>query len=248
MREFSRSRSSRGLGSCSPLAAALVLAVGLLAGCAATKTVARQSAAGTALPRPARIIVYNFATSPDEIGSDNPIAGQYERRDTPQTEQERELGRKLANEVAAGVVDELGKRGIRAIRASNAGALQVDDYLVKGEFVSIVEGSRVKRMLIGFGAGSSQLQSLVQFYLVTPDGPRRVSEIEVTSEGSKMPGMLVPVGVGAAAGRAATSAVVSGGLSTARELGGAPVDERAKGTAEEIAKRIDEAYQKRGWK
>jgi hypothetical protein len=228
--------------------AAPLVALSLLSGCASTKTLTRQSSAATALPKPARVIVYDFATSPDEIEPDNPIADQYERRSTAQTPEDKRLGRMLSDQVAQQLVHELGERGIGAVRANQAGALTPNDYLIKGEFVSIVEGNRMRRMLIGFGAGSSELQSLVQIYLVTSDGVHRVSEVEVTSKGSKMPGMLVPIGVGAAAGSVVKSAAISGGLSTARELGSAPVDERAKATAEEIAKRIEAAYEKRGWK
>jgi hypothetical protein len=145
-------------------------------------------------------------------------------------------------------VSELGDRGIDAIRAENAGDLAVDDYLIKGEFVSVVEGSTMRRLLIGFGSGNSELQTLVHIYRVTPDGTRRVSEVEFKSEGSKMPGMLVPVGVGAAAGTALRSAAISGGVGAARELGSGPIAERAEATAEEIAKRIEKAYETRGWK
>lgn len=226
---------------------ACLSAVALVAGCATTKVGQRQSAAGQALPRPARVLVYDFAATPDEIDPGSPIAGQYELRKTAQTAEDARLGHELASQLTAALVDELSSRRIPAVRAALAGPPRANDYLIKGQLISIDEGSRTKRVLIGFGAGASKLESLVQVYLMTDAGPRRVSELELKSEGSKMPGMLVPVGAGAAAGRAATSAIVSGGLSGARELGGAPIDERAKATAKTLAERIEEAYKKRGW-
>lgn len=228
------------------LVASLVV-LGALVGCATTKTETRLSAAGTDLPKPGRILVYEFATSPEEIEAEDPNADRIDAYDVPQSDEDRALGHRLAQAVASQLVVELAKRNIESMHASDAGPLVPDDYLIKGAFVSVEEGSRAGRLLIGFGAGNSQLQSLVQIYLVTDEGLQRVSEGVVRSEGSKMPGILVPVGAGAAAGTALRSLAISGGVSAARELGSGPLAERAKATAEEIAERIEKAYVQRGW-
>ena len=74
------------------------------------------------------------------------------------------------------------------------------------------------RTVLGFGAGSSQVRVQVQLYQMTASGPRRLSEGVAKATGSKKPGMAVPVAGGAAAGCAATSAVISGGLSATSEV------------------------------
>jgi hypothetical protein len=58
--------------------------------------------------------------------------------------------------------------------------------------------------------------------------------------------MAVPVGAGAAAGRVATSAVVSGGMNVAREVRGG-MDADAGRLADEIAKRAEAFYKGQGW-
>jgi hypothetical protein len=119
--------------------------------------------------------------------------------------------------------------------------------VIKGQFVSIDEGSRLKRMLIGFGAGAAELKTFVEGYLVTEGGLRPLGSAEIEAGGGKMPGMLVPVGIGAAAGRAGTAAAVSGGLNVAQELTSEGIHHAAERTAEEIAELLEEAFKKRGW-
>ncbi len=112
--------------------------------------------------------------------------------------------------------------------------------------LSVDEGDQSKRMVIGFGAGASELRVDVQVYQETEFGARRISEGEADASGSKMPGMAVPVGAGAAAGRAATSAAISGAMSVTREIrGGMSAD--TKRLAEKIADRAEAFYQRQGW-
>ncbi len=102
------------------------------------------------------------------------------------------------------------------------------------------------RMVIGFGAGASELRARVQVYQARASGLRRIAEAEAISTGSKSPGMATPVGVGAMAGRAATSAVVSGGMNLVREVRGS-LEAEAGRMAEEIAERAQAFYQRQGW-
>ena len=62
-----------------------------------------------------------------------------------------------------------------------------------------------------------------------------------------MPGIVVPIGVEAAAGRARTSAAIAGGVNVAQEIGPEGIRGAAKGTAQEIAKLLRDAFQKQGW-
>ena len=62
----------------------------LLLGCASSDVTTRRSNVGEErIARPNRIIVHNFAATPDDVPADSAIADLYARRDTPQTETER---------------------------------------------------------------------------------------------------------------------------------------------------------------
>ena len=226
----------------------LFLGVALLAGCASTKVTARRGfTADERLPRPGRIIVYRFAATPGEVPSDSPVAGSYERRSKPQSANEIELGRRLGDRVATELVNQILKMGMPAELADKGPSPREGDLLIQGEFVKIDEGSMLKRTLIGFGAGSGELQTHVETYQITGGKPRLILGKKTRATGGKMPGMLVPVGVGAIAGRAGTAAAVSGGLNVAQEIGPESLRSMAKQTAREIAKVLSQEFARLGW-
>ncbi len=82
---------------------------------------------------------------------------------------------------------------------------------------------------------------------MAPSGPRQLGEANIKDTGSKMPGMLVPLGAGAAAGTAAKAAVVGGSMATAREMGPENLRSAAKRTAKKIADILKKGFIKHGW-
>ncbi len=228
--------------------AACLLAISLAAGCAQTNVSDRESTSTSAIIlKPARVIVYDFASTPEAVPPDSAIAGLYRQRTTPQTPEEIELGRSLGAKVSARLVEELNKNGIAATAAATGPVPHPGDVVIRGEFVSIDKGSRVKRMLIGFGAGAAGLETLVEGYVVTAAGLVPLGSAQIETAGGKMPGMLVPIGAGAAMGTVATSVAISGAANVLQELGPEGLDGAAKRTAKEIAKVIVKAYEERGW-
>ena len=216
--------------------AACLLAISLAAGCAQTNVSNRESTSTSeVILKPARVIVYDFASTPAAVPPDSAIAGLYRQRTTPQTPEEISLGRRLGARVSAHLV------------AATGPVPHPGDAVIRGEFVSIDKGNRTKRMLIGFGAGAARLETLVEGYVVTTTGLVPLGSAQIETAGGKMPGMLVPIGAGAAAGRAATSAAISGAGNVLQELGPEGLDGAATRTAKEIAKLIVKSYKERGW-
>jgi NADPH-dependent 2,4-dienoyl-CoA reductase/sulfur reductase-like enzyme len=86
----------------------------------------------------------------------------------------------------------------------------------------------------------------VQVYQVVESGLRRIAESEGEAHGDRMPGMAVPVGAGAAMGRAASSAAISGGMNVMQEVTGG-LDKSVKNLAEELAERAVSFYTRQGW-
>jgi hypothetical protein len=77
-----------------------LLALLVLAGCASTSVSNRDAYSGAKLARPDRIIVYDFAATPDEVPADSALAAKAAGATTPQTAKDIEEGRKLGAEVA----------------------------------------------------------------------------------------------------------------------------------------------------
>jgi len=186
------------------------------------------------LTRPPVVLVYDFATHPeDERG-----------RESTREDSERAIA--TANSLSEQTVEKLREKGIHAERASAGTAPPLHAFLLKGQFVTIDAGSRIQRMVIGFGAGASELEVRVQVYQQMAAGPRRIARAEVDAHGSRKPGMAVPIAGGAAAGSAAVSAAVSGGMTLVTEKRGG-MDQDAGNLAKQIAERAEIFWKEQGW-
>lgn len=226
---------------------ALLIVAGITISCASTDvTASREHARGMQLQKPNRIIVYNFAATPDAIHADAVISGYYKKHDTPQTTEQIRVGRELGHIVAKELVKEIHKMGMPAEYAGKGPTPGIGDLLIKGAFVSMDEGSQLKRVLIGFGAGAGQLKTHVEGYQITAEGPRLLGRRAIEATGGKMPGLLVPVAGAASAGRAG-SAVIAGGMNVKKEMGPESLQGAAKRTAEEIAKVLSQKFAEQGW-
>ena len=216
----------------------------LVAGCAGSDVSNQQSNVATdAIAKPERVFVYDFASTAADIPADSAISEMIRQRTTPQTAEQIALGRQLGALVAAHLIEELNDKGIPAFAVGNTGPVpHQGDAIVRGQFISIDEGSRLKRVVIGFGAGAAELKTLAEAYVVTSSGLVTLGSAEVEAEGGKMPGMVVSLGVGTAATIAA-----SGASKVFTEAGSESLDGAAKRTANELAKLMVKAYKKRGW-
>jgi hypothetical protein len=230
---------------CLAMAAAGMLG---LAGCASSGVAQRQStAAAEAMARPGLVIVYDFVGTRDDLPSDSAIAGLVEPHPVPQTPEEVELGRRLGQLVAKHLVRNLNQAGIEAQPVASAPVPRIGDAVIRGEFIVIDEGSRVQRLFIGFGAGAADLRTLVEAHQVTATGLRPLGSAEIGAAGGRMPGVLLPIGLGAAFGNVAVSAAIAGISKIAQEAGPETIEAAARRTAGEISRLIIDAYKERGW-
>ena len=78
--------------------------------------------------------------------------------------------------------------GLPAERASSRTAPQVGDLVIKGNILSINEGSAAERVAIGFGSGAAQLKAAAAGYLMTISGLRKLGSGTADTSGSKSPG------------------------------------------------------------
>jgi len=219
----------------------------VVAGCASTTVTARQPYVGKWIARPDRIIVHDFAMTPADVPDGSAVAGQYAQHSTPQTAKEIEVSRKLGAQVAKELVAEIRGMGLPAVQAAGQPAPRIGDIVIMGYFESIDTGSAVKRIVLGFGSGTAELQTAVKGYLMTEQGLRRLGSGEVGSGGSKMPGVAVPLAVAVESGNP-IGLIVSGGMKVEGEVtGNSTIEGAAKRTAKAIADQLRAACQKQGW-
>ena len=232
------------LGSSTRLAIGACVAVAALAMACATANVETTKRAG-ALDRPNRILVRNFATSRAEVELDQGIGPTIARdfQGEVASDQSRQLGHAAADALAAELVAKLRAAGLPAERSSGRVSLTPTTLVIAGKFLTIDEGNQTMRTLIGFGAGASQVDTRAEAWM----NGELIAEAETQATGNKKPGAAVTLGVGAAAGTAATAAVVAAGTTGVSELLLTSVQSDAKRTGDAIAERVVRAYRERGW-
>ncbi|MBC8725134.1 DUF4410 domain-containing protein [Paraburkholderia sp. UCT31] len=93
--------------------------------------------------------------------------------------------------MAQSLTDDLKKAGVDARRVTPGEPLPHDGWQVRGVFLSVDEGNRLRRAMVGMGAGQSQFQVAVSCdNLATPELPPLYETVE---EGASrdMPGAVI---------------------------------------------------------
>ena len=220
----------------------------LFAGCASTNVNVNTEYQGF-LPRPTQVLVYDFAVSPDEVELDSGISGDIQDlvNQAPRTDQERAIGRQVADALAIHLVNEIQALGIPARRATGAIAPTGRTLAIKGQFISINEGNQAERVVIGLGFGATDVRTLVEAYDYADGKKVLLEKFGVKAKSGDKPGMAETLGVGAVAGHVATAAVVSSGVAVGSEAFSANVDADADRTAKAITKQLKDVYTDQGW-
>src|SRR3954447_15375677 len=229
----------------------------LLAGCASTSVTSRQAYQGDQLPRPGQIVVYDFAATladlPPGLPSEAAAMGAAPAATaSPPTPEELAPVRQLGAQVAKELVKHLRAMGLPAVEGDAAttppASLRPDDVALAGYFATVDQGSAEKRLLIGFGSGAPELNTVVEGYRMTPQGTlRRLGGGTVDAGGNKVPGMLVPLAVVAANGTP-IGLVVNGAIKARGEMSGsATIEGAAKRTADKIAEEMRPTIERQGW-
>jgi hypothetical protein len=202
---------------------------------------------GGPIARPNRIIVYDFAASAAHIPPGSAVAGQYASHSTPQRQQEIEVGRQPGAEVAKNLVEDIQKMGLPAVRAGGQAPPQPGDIVIMGYFESVDQGSAGKRIVLGFGSGSADLQTAVEGYLMTDKGLRKLGSGAVDAGTGKSPGLVVPLAVAAATENPLGLIVMSAVKAEGQISGRTTIEGAAKRTAGLIAAQLRGAFQRQGW-
>jgi hypothetical protein len=224
-----------------PPPAALLLTLLIVAGCAPTDVrPVGTTAAGQPLPRPERVVVHDFVVSLSDIRQNSGPGARLLRRLSrdPQSEEQAKVGRDVAGSFSDELVKEIVALGLPAERAPRLPSLPDKTLGIDGQFVSIDEGNRARRLVIGFGAGGTEVTAHVQVYMGMPRGPLLVQEFETKAESSKKPGAAVTMGAGAAVG----AGVAAGGAASGALETQAGVEADARRTAKALAKQLAELF------
>ena len=215
------------------------------AACAGVRVRSEQSfVKDVRLTPPPVLVVYDFAVSADDLAGD--VYGQEFAITEESTDSGIQSALRYSRSLSERLVENLNGRGIKARSSDDKTQTPMDAIVLTGQFASIDPGSRLKRWVIGFGAGNSEMRVQVQAYQVTAWGLMKIAESEKESQGSMGFGLVVPAAVSVATGGVGAIAIASSSLITLRETRtGSEAD--ARRIAGHIAERIAALYKNQGW-
>lgn len=222
-----------------------VLLCALVSGCGQTGIRRAALVAETNLPRPKRILLYDFAVSEEEVKEYQGIMRQQPNiKDA--AERERLLATEVKDALAQEVVDALTPLGFVVERVGRGSKATGSDLVIDGRFLTVDEGDPLSRLVIGFGTGCSTVQSQVQVYQGRE--ARQLMEFTTQSDSSKMPGAAPMLGAGA---------VVQGGVTAGMVIANATVSgvknyksdvaRMAAASGDQVARYLSEFFAKQGW-
>jgi hypothetical protein len=190
------------------------------------------------LPKPDKILVYDFAINPDDIQVDKMqamrprhlIAGDK----TPDAIA-ASAGKKYSQEL----VKALAKTGIPVEHVAQDTPPSDNSMLVQGSFTALKEGNKTERDSIGMGAGGADVETKVEVHVKTPSDSIMFSQFTTDTKTAKNVGSAV----GVAAGLNPAAAVAKSTVGDRRKNANA----YASKTADATAKQIIKAMAEQGW-
>jgi hypothetical protein len=197
------------------------------------------------LPRPSRILVYDFAVSEREIAEYQGIMRQQPSVKDP-TERERQLAREVKDALAEEVADGLRKLGFAIERVSRGTAATGNELLVDGQFLTVDEGNPLHRLVVGFGTGTSMVESRAQVY--QGGNTRKVLEFTTRSDSGMMPGAAATLGAGAAVQGGVTGGmVVANTAISGVKTYNSDVARMAAASGDQVVRYLSEFFAQQGW-
>lgn len=227
----------------------LGIAVALLtmAGCAKTNVRTTQEVANSGLPRPERVLIYNFEYMPSAIELNSSVFAKMERSGEDQNADKMQVGREVADALATELTTDIASLGMNPLRSDRNMPVYQGDIIITGRFNKINEGNRLRRNVVGLGAGESSLDCDVQVLTPGRAGYETLIGFTAHADSGNMPGAAVmgPAGAAAGAGTAAVVAtnVAAGGIKSYRSQSA----QQAKKIADKIKDELSKYFAQQGW-
>ncbi len=178
-----------------PLARWLFLAALISSGCKTAKVTSETGPALPALPKPAVIYVADFELGAQTIHHDDGIlgsrpgpVGRVTSRLSGTSEDPSARARQLVDLMANTIVKELSQAGLNAVRVRAGGAVGAQGWLVRGLFTEVDEGNRLRRAMIGFGEGQTDIQVVATVHDLSEGPPQPLYELATDASSGSKPG------------------------------------------------------------
>lgn len=161
-----------------------------------------------------------------------------------QSEAAGEAREQVANEI----VRTLRAKGLNAVRSDAPVPANVSAVIVDGDFRKIDEGSGRRRLLLGLGAGKSEVVTQVRISYQPANGAAvPLQTFNADANSGHMPGVAETAGVGAVAGHVAMAAAAGTGVHGVSEVKHDTIHADATRLGDSIGKQVAAASEEEGW-
>lgn len=191
----------------------------MLAGCSTGKITSVQTLSDGSAPQPAIVYVADFELAPGSLRSETPTAAL-----PLHAYLEQEKAQSLIPAMSEAIVQDLTRKGIAAERLPVNSPPPKQGWLVRGVFLRVDEGDRLKRALIGFGSGQTDIEVATATDDLSSGTPMPLYQAQADAASNKLPGAAVTLNPYAAAAKFV--------------LAGRDLDHGARDTAEKIADEV----------
>jgi hypothetical protein len=165
----------------------------MLAGCTSVDSAADRQIAEQRMPRPAVIVVHDFAVAPEEVqpGGYSSVARLVQ--DTGRTEREKAVGHAFAEEFTTALIAEIRKLGLPAERADAPSLPSGNVVTIEGQFISLA-GDPTQPGIVGFSGDWPDVVADVQLFGTNSRGEELSEDLEVSVSqgGESYPAALLP--------------------------------------------------------
>ena len=147
------------------------------------------------LPKPEKILVYDFAINADDVQVDK-VQSLRPRHLITGDQKPESIAASASKTYSQELVKRLEKTGIPVEHVA-AGTPPSDNAMViQGSFTSLKQGNKAERDTIGMGAGSADVQTKVDVHVKTPSGSVLLSQFQTDTKPAENVGSAVPVAAG----------------------------------------------------
>lgn len=151
-------------------------------------------------------------------------------------------------QVADEIVRTLRAQGLNAVRSDAPAPANVNALIVDGDFRKIDEGTSRRRLLVGLGAGKSEVAVQVRVAYQPAHGAAvPLQTFVANADSGHMPGVAETAGVGAVAGHVAVAAAAGTGVHGVSEVKHDTIFADATRLGDSIGKQVAAASEEEGW-
>ena len=174
----------------------LLLAFVSGAGCKTAKVTAEREYTPAQSTKPVMIYVADFELSATGVkhqdgalsGRSGPV-GRVGNRLSGASGDPAARARQIVDLMASTLVKDLSKVGFNAVRFPAGTPIPAQGWLLRGVFTEVQEGNRVRRAMVGFGEGQTDIQLIATVHDLSQGAPKPLYEVATdASSGSTTPG------------------------------------------------------------